>query len=185
MKTVIPSKALILAFSSGIGKKRKDTDAPAGAPDDAPAGTKKRERLNVTVSAVIAPMALPVGMVPNKRGSKSKYKFDELAAPVPNPNGQGMLYASFGLKGMNKKGFSSTLFTQNAKHKRKEIKKDDNGNTIMKPGPELKDANGIVVGHSPGTEPETYEVSVKEFMAIEVDPSNDPDGASLRVFRIK
>ena len=55
----------------------------------------------------------------------------------------------------------------------------------MKPGPEIKDAAGAVVGHGPGTEPETIKVTVKEFVAHEVNPATDPDKATLRVFRVK
>lgn len=198
-KTALISNVSLLAFANPAVKPSANTtktpDAPPAvvpgiepAPAAAPvqSAAKRRERANVTVTAISAPMALPVGVAPSRRGGKSKYRFDDLIAPVPNPDKPGeFLYASFGLTGMDKKGFSSTLFTQNAKFKKQEPKRDEAGNIIMKPGPEIRDQAGVLVGHGPGTEPETIEVITKEFIAIDVDPAKDQEGASLRVFRTK
>ena len=142
-----------------------------------------------------------------KRGPKEQYPFDTLAAPAPvwqievevdgkgkpksdkdgNPifvknedgtyklaldtNGlpipvndadgkQVIQYDSFGIKDRSKKQVSSTIFTAESRY--------------LGDPKTIKDAAGKDVPNK-----------LREFAAFEVDPATDPDGATIRVFRIK
>lgn len=144
---------------------------------------QKRERPNVVVLAVSAGGALPANVT--KRGVRGKYKFNDLAAPAPIADKPGeFTYSHFGLQGMDKKGFSSTLFSENRKNRKTVEKRDAAGNVIYKTV-EIKDQAGNVIGSQPSQEAETEFVQVKEYVAFDVDPNTDPEGATLRVYRIK
>lgn len=171
--------ALLSAVSlAAFANAPKTTAVPAAA-----SASKRRERTDVKVFGAAAAMALPSNVSPSRRGGRSKYKFDELVAPVPNPEKPGeFLYASFGLTGMDKKGFNSTLFTANNKYKKQIAKIGEDGQPVTKQV-EIKDASGAVVGHK--AEPEMIDVTEREFIAVDVDPKTDPENATLRVFRTK
>lgn len=78
----------------------------------------------------------------SNRGSTTLYPFGDLSAP-----GQ-----AFGVKNKTAKQLASIVSNQN----KKGIvpKKDANGNVIFKTT-EMKDANGVVIGQTPTTDPET------------------------------
>lgn len=193
-KFALLGAASLVAFANaapqagkGAAPAAPGTNAPTAPTAAAESASKRRERKDVTVLTGAAPMSLPQSLVKSRRGKGSKYDFDGLAAPIIDPNGDNSKnqYHSFGLTGMDKKGFNSTLFSANGKYKKLVNKVDGEGKPVMKPGPEIKDAAGNVVGHGPSTEPEKIEVIEREFIAVEVDPKTDKEGASLRIFRIK
>lgn len=178
-KFALLSAASIVAFANATPKP---SASPAPAAPVAEAGSKRRERADVAVLGVsAAPMALPQSVLNSRRGKGSKYKFDDLAAPVPNPDKPGeFLYHSFGLTGMDKKGFNSTLFSANQRFKKQTPKIGADGQPEMQ---DIKDAAGAVIGKS--DKPVMIDVQEREFVAHEVDPKSDPDKATLRVYRIK
>lgn len=120
----------------------------------------------LTAISTAVPMPEPTT---SRRGSKSPYPFDALTAV-------GM---SFGIKNKTAKNMGSIISNQNRKAMVE--KKDADGNTVFKTN-EMKDAEGNVT-RVPTTEPEM--VATKHFFAVDCDPKNDPDGASVRVFRDK
>jgi hypothetical protein len=149
--------------------------APAPAPD-----AKK-------TAAVVLPsrrLAMPANAI-GRRGSPGKYDWDGLAAPVINDANDPTKneYDSFGVKGHNKKSFQSTLHTGNKRYRKVVDKLDENGAVVRKMT-DIKDAEGKVVGQAPG-EVEKETITEREFIAVDVDPKTDPDGAELRIFRVK
>lgn len=137
---------------------------PALATPAPVAGSRVAPELTAISTAV--PMPEPTT---SRRGSKSPYPFDALTAV-------GM---SFGIKNKTAKNMGSIISNQNRKAMVE--KKDAEGNTVFKTN-EMKDAEGNVT-HVPTSEPEM--VATKHFFAVDCDPKNDPDGASVRVFRDK
>ena len=74
---------------------------------------------------------------------------------------------------------ASIISNQNRKNR--EEQKDEAGNIVFKTK-ELKGADGAVT--MVPTEKPVMIVN-KHFFAVDCDPANDPDGASVRVFRDK
>lgn len=155
----------------------------AGTPAPVVSASKRRERADVKVLGIAAPMTLSASVVNSRRGKGSKYKFDDLGAPFVNPaNPPEMLYHSFGLVGMDKKGFNSTLFSNNQRFKKSVPKLDAEGKAVTQTV-DINDANGNKIGEK--SEPVMVDLIEREFTAVEVDPAKDHEGASLRVFRTK
>lgn len=112
--------------------------------------------------------AVPMPEIVSKRGSKSKYPFDQLTEV-------GM---SFGVKGRTAQSLASVVSSQNRKHK--QVKTDENGNTVYETITRTNpDGTKLEV---PNTDKPVTEV-LKKFYAADVDAKTDPDGASVRVFR--
>lgn len=177
-KFALLSTASVVAFANAA-PKAPATPAPAASESAA----KRRERADVAVLGIAAPMSLPQSAINSRRGKGSKYKFDDLGAPVPNPDKPGeYLYHSFGLTGMDKKGFNSTLFSANQRYKKQVPKIGADGQPETQTV-EVKDASGAVIGTNPV--PVMIDTQEREFIAHEVDPKTDHEKASLRVFRIK
>lgn len=112
------------------------------------------------------------------RGGQSKYPFDELPAPMPDPNTPGkFLYASFPVTEAGKDGkpktakaLASTISSANKRSREKVL------DTEGKPTYETKTVKGVeqrVEVTKPG----------KVFKAYDVDPAKDPSRASVRVYR--
>jgi hypothetical protein len=157
--------ALPIAFANAP-KPATPGGTPAATPPATGAGSKPRVEPQITGVSTAVPMPTRT----NKRGSKSSYPFESLAA----------VGASFGVKNKTAANLASIVSNQNRKSV--EPKKDEAGNVIYKMAP-LKDANGAIVGQTPTTEAET--VQLRHFFAVDVDAKTDPDGASVRVFRDK
>jgi hypothetical protein len=140
------------------------TDAKPGATEKKKTGPKAgAER----VAPIIAGVTADVPMPETKRRGNSSYPFDQLTAA-------GM---SFHVANKTAKQMASIVSAKNRKSV--EVVKDANGNPIMKAVP-VKDANGAVVGSTPGTDPETRKVA--EYFAVDVTET-DPNGKGTRVFR--
>lgn len=110
---------------------------------------------------------IPMPEVHSKRGSTSKFPFDALTEV-------GM---SFGIKGRDAKSMSSIVSSQNRKHAVEA--KDANGNVIFKTKT-LKGTDGTKT-EVPTDKPKLE--FTKQFVALDVDPKTDPEGASVRVWR--
>lgn len=128
----------------------------------------KKDRTLPELTSIRTDIALPVGAT-SARGSKSLYPFDTLTV-----NG------SFGVKNKTAKQLSTIVSNQNRKASNNVAKKDAEGNVIYKTK-RVTGADNTEI-EVPTNEPET--VRVKEFRAYDVNPKEDPDGASVRVFRI-
>lgn len=132
-------------------------------------GAGSKPRVEPVLTAVTT--AVPMPTRESKRGSKSSYPFDSLTA----------VGASFGVKNKTAKQMASIVSNANRKAPQ-EPKRDAAGNIVYKTA-EMKDANGTVIGRAPTQEPET--VATRHYFAVDVDAKDDPDGASVRVFRDK
>lgn len=104
-------------------------------------------------------IAIPEG---KKAGAKSKYDFDGLEV-----NG------SFGVKGKTASQFNSIIYSAEQRHAVPVKNADGTTATRVK---KLKDG---------GTEVVDKVAKTREFSAFDVDPKTDPDGATVRIFRIK
>jgi len=113
--------------------------------------------------------SVPMPTRTNNRGSKSLYDIDGLAT----------VGASFGVKNKTAKQIASVVSNANKKHL--VAKTDAAGNIVYKT---TKATNGegqtIEVATS-----EAVMIANKHFFAEDCDPTTDPDGASVRVFRDK
>jgi hypothetical protein len=103
----------------------------------------------------------------NRRGSKSPYPFDELTE-----KGQ-----SFGITNKTAKNMASIVSNQNRKAMVQE--QDENGNPVFKTN-EMKDAEGNIT-LVPTEKPKM--IATKHFFAIDVEPNEDKDKATVRIFR--
>lgn len=126
-------------------------------------------RVASTISAIRVDIPVPTHR--SARGSKSIYPFDDL--PV---NG------SFGVHGRTAKQMASIVSNANRAAKNQQPKKDENGNVIFKTR-EVKDATTGVISHENTNEFVTE--NIKNFFAVDVNPAEDADGASVRIFRDK
>lgn len=111
---------------------------------------------------------VPMPEITSKRGSKSKYPFEQLTEV-------GM---SFGVKGKTAASLASVVSGQNRKHKSE--KKDADGNTVYKTLTQTNQ-DGSKVEIPDTSKPEM--VFAKKFYAVDCDPAKDPDGANVRIFR--
>lgn len=118
-----------------------------------------------TITAVRTDIPIPVKVRKAGRGGSSPYPFDTLE-----------IGGSFGVVGKSKKSIGSTVFGANKRNAENVMGAD--GQPLMK-RVEKKDAAGNVTSKMVNvTKP------LKLFEAFDVDPKTDPDGASVRVFRI-
>lgn len=122
------------------------------------------------ILGVTASVPMPE-VVKNKRGSKSQFPFADLTT----------VGASFGVIGRTAKSLSSIVSAQNRKADNMVPKKDDAGNVVFKTQ-NVKDANGNMTT-IPTSEP--VMIQDRDFFAVDVDATKDPEGASVRVFRRK
>lgn len=120
-----------------------------------------------TVLGVSSAVTMPEHIA-KRRGSQTQFPFAVLEP------GQ-----SFGLIGRNAKSMASIVSNQNRAESNQTNKLDANGAPIFKTKT-VKDANGAETV-IPTTE--TEKVWIKEFIAVDVDPATDPEGATVRVFR--
>jgi hypothetical protein len=90
-----------------------------------------------------------------------KLAVDANGLPIPVMDGdkQAMNYASFAVNGRSKKQVGSTIFTAEERY-------------IGTPAKITVDGKEVAN-------------KTREFVAVEVDPTTDPDGATIRVFRTK
>ena len=142
------------------------TLAPTPAPKPAAVAPTPAPKPAVTIGAVSSAVKMPE--VVNKRGSKSKYPFDDL-----NEVGQ-----SFPVIGKTAASLASVVSGQNRKHKVAKV--DAAGNTVYT---KLKQTapDGSVTEVDDKNKPEMVEE--KKFFAVDTDPKTDPDKATARVFR--
>lgn len=151
-----------------VGASMASVAAFANAPaaGTAPKKGGKSDLPAAEITAVSTAVQMPVKV--SNRGSTSQYPFAALTAV-------GM---SFGVKNRTRKNMTSIV--SNANRKAPQVPKlDANNNPVFKTQ-EVKDAAGNVT-KIPTQEPET--VGAVHYVAVEVDPKTDPDGASVRVFR--
>lgn len=151
------------AFATGVAAAASTAGKKAGAP-------KAEDRVVPLFTDIATDIAIPAK---SQRGSKS-----ELAERLAKIEVVGH---SIGLTNKSKKQISSTLSKVNNAASNLRNVTDANGNTVMKNGEAIKDANGAVIGYSQIAVTER----VKEFEAFDVNPKEDKQGASVRIFRIK
>lgn len=141
-------------------EKKKPTETTT------PATEAKRTYEAAAITPISESVAMPANIGKSQRGGRSLYPFDDLQV------GQ-----SFGVLNKTQKQMASTVSAAN-KRGRIEVK-DAAGNTVFKTQ-EVKQSDGSVV-KQPTLEPRTQ--PGKLFVAADVDPKTDPDGASVRVWR--
>lgn len=145
----------------------KAPEAPAVAPAaPAAAKTETTKRIAPELTTITSNVEMPKKV--NKRGSKSLYPFEKLEV------GQ-----SFGVTNKTAAGMASIISNQNRKHRVE--KTDDQGNTVFETK-DLKGSDGTVT-QVPTDKP--VMIVNKHFFASDCNPKDDPDGASVRVFRDK
>lgn len=172
MKTLFATSLLsmvALAAATDAGVAKPNAGKPAG--DAAPApiaetAEAKKARESLNVAAIRTDIPIPDRKA--RRGSTSKYDFDKLQV------GQ-----SIGVIGKTARELSSVVGNLNRKFKTE--KKDDAGAIVYKMT-EIKDANGTVTGHKNTGKAEM--VKTRDYIVEDVDPANDPDKATARVFRV-
>lgn len=140
--------------------KTADTNEAGKTPD-----TKLTADENVTILSKRSDIPMP--SIKSNRGSKSKYDLASLNVGE-----------SIGIIGRKAKSLASTISGANRSFA--EPKKDANGQIVYKTT-ETKDANGVVTGRVPTTEPE--KVLTRRFVAIDCDPAKDPEKATVRIWR--
>lgn len=126
--------------------------------------TAPMKRIAPDLTEVSTSVPMPTRV--NRRGSKSLYPFKEL--PVGG---------SFGVKNKTAATLASIISNQNRKHLEEE--KNEKGETVFETQ-ELKGADGTVT-QVPTDKPKM--VRTKHFFAHDVIAKDDPDGASVRIFR--
>lgn len=126
----------------------------------------KRTYEGAAITKISADVAMPANIGKSQRGGRSLYPFDDLEI------GQ-----SFGVMNKTQKQMASTVSAANKRH-RTEVK-DANGQTVFKTQ-DVKQADGSVV-KTPTLEAQTQPGRI--FVAGDVDPKTDPDGASVRIWR--
>lgn len=140
------------------------TTPTAGAP--ASTTETKAARVAPVLTAISAAVPIPAGLGKRGRGGNTLYPFDKLEP------GQ-----SFGIKNKTAKNMASVVSGANKRFMIE--KKDANGNTVFKTN-EVKHPDGTVT-HVPSLEAEM--IAGRTFIAGDVDPKTDPEGASVRVWR--
>jgi hypothetical protein len=171
--------SMIAAYANAptAAKPAAAPQTPAtGTPTPAPAEAKKSDRVAPILTPARTDIMPPVG-VKATRGSKSQYDFDTLAAPV----GDAKFGGSFGIKNKTAKQISSIVSARNRKESNFKQAVNADGSLKFEQN-EVKDANGVVVGMTNG---KPIMEQIKTFVAYDVDPKTDPDGASVRVWRTK
>lgn len=149
---------------------------PAAAPVATPAAATKKagapkaeDRIAPEFTQVRTDIPLPT----NSRATKSDYA--KLLEPLA-------VNGSIGVKNKTKKQISSQISKVNNAKDNLAQKTDAAGIVITKNGDPIKDAAGNVIGYQQVPEM----VQIKEFKAFDIeDPKKDPDGASVRIFRIR
>lgn len=159
--------AAAVAFANGAAAT-ETVKKSSGAP-------KAEDRVAPTFTEVRADVALPSGV---KRGQKSELaiKLENLGEPV-----NGVPY-SIGLTNKTKKQISSTISKLNNAADNQRQKTDANGAPMTKAGDPIKDVHGNIVSNGPAV---PVMEKIKEFVAHDVNPKNDPDKATVRIFRVK
>lgn len=152
----VPTATALAAFANAAPAKSNPPAAP------------KAEKAATVVPVLTAARAdVPMPTRVNRRGTRSVYDFDSLVSA-------GM---SFGVKNKTAASLGTVIANHNKKHRVE--KRDENGSIVFKTT-SMKAADGSTTV-VPTTEPET--IQTKHFFAVDVDPKNDPDGATCRVFR--
>ena len=160
MKTILASHALIAAAAFAN---------PAAAPVKKAGAPKAEDRVSPEFTEIRTDIPLPT----NGRATKSDYA--KLLENLP-------VNGSIGIKNKTKKQISSQISKVNNAKDNLAPKTDASGAAITKNGDPIKDAAGNVIGYQQVPEM----VQIKEFKAFEVtDPKKDPDGATVRIFRIR
>jgi len=147
------------------GEATENGEAGANT-EAAKAAEAKRAYEAAQLTGISADVPMPTNAGKSNRGGRSLYPFDELEV------GQ-----SFGVKNKTQKQLASTVSGANKRH-RVEVK-DANGQTVFKTQ-DVKQADGTIV-KQPTLDPQTAPGRI--FVAADVDPKTDPDGASVRVWR--
>lgn len=140
-------------------------DATTAPTAGAPAETKA-PRVAPVLTGISTAVPMPEGLGKRGRGGNTLYPFDSLEP------GQ-----SFGIKNKTAKNMASVVSGANKRFMVE--KKDPNGNTVFKTN-EVKLPDGTV-NHVPTLEKEM--IAGRTFIAGDVDPKTDPEGASVRVWR--
>lgn len=137
--------------------------APAGATEE----KTKAPRVAPVLTSVSTAVPMPENLGKRGRGGNSLYPFESLET----------VGASFGIKNKTAKNMASVISGANKRFMVNKV--DADGKTVFQTK-EVKSADGTVT-HVPTLEPE--KVPGRVFVAADVDPKTDPDGASVRVWR--
>lgn len=159
-----------------------DTPPAGGTPGSTPppttAAATKAPRIAPIITGILAASAVPMPDRVVNRGSKTNYPFESLAN----------VGDSFGVK--NKTAANIQAIVANQNRKLGPVKKDANGLPVIKgyQDVQMKDQNGVVIGKVPGTAQNGAEIEYehlpqKKYFAMDVDAANDPQSASVRVWR--
>lgn len=122
-----------------------------------------------TIAAIRTDIPIPT-KTNSLRGVKSPYEFEKL--PVGG---------SRGVMDKTVKQLSSVVSNFNRRPDNRESVKNEDGSTVFETQ-EIKAPDGTVT-KVPTTNPVTRPVI--EILAVAVDPKTDPDGATVRIFRIR
>lgn len=146
-------------------------NTPVAAADQtnaaAPAAAEKAPRVAPVLTAISTAVPMPQNLTKRSRGGNSLYPFDSLVEV-----GQ-----SFGIKNKTAKNLASVISGANKRYMVDAV--DAHGNPVFKQN-EVKQADGSVT-KVPTLERE--KMPGKTFVAADVDPKTDPDGATVRVWR--
>lgn len=146
---------------------------PAAAPAATPAKKAGAPKAEDRIAPVFTEVRTDVAMPTNARATKSDYA--KLLENLP-------VNGSIGIKNKTKKQISSQISKVNNAKDNLAQKTDAAGVVITKNGDPIKDAAGNVIGYQQIAEM----IQLKEFKAFDIeDPKKDPDGASVRIFRIR
>lgn len=146
--------------------------APAATTPVAKAGAPKVED---RIAPIFTDIATDIPM-PSKAKSGAKSELAKKLEMIAVVGG------SIGLKNKTKKQISSTISKVNNAAANQTQKLDSNGQPVTKTGEPVKDGNGVIQSYGPSV---AVMERVKEFEAYDVDPKEDKQGASVRIFRVK
>lgn len=132
------------------------------------AAPAKKTRVEPELTKVTSEVEMPIRT--RGAGGKSKYPFADLTE-------KGM---SFGVKNKTANDLASVVSAQNRKEENFERETDEQGNPAFEMQ-EIKGTDGKVT--KVPTEKPLMKCVRKFFASNVADPSQDPDGASVRVFR--
>jgi len=147
-----------LMASSLVLMATADKNSGANAAPPAPAPAPAAKKAEVKTLGIRMDIARPAGA--RKAGAKSKYPFDDLEVG-----------GSFGVIGKDAAGFSSIIYSAQQRHAVPVLKADGTPETRMK---KLKGGATEIVEKKKVT---------RKFSAYDVDPTTDPENATVRVFR--
>lgn len=172
MSAIAASTVAMLAAEKGSGSGKANAEVPpvppappvAGEVPPAPPVAGEATSATPKVKQVVFGITDAVPM-PDEDSSRSKYPFDELK-----------VNQSFGVAGRDKKSFNSIIYAAQQRHAVAVLNEDGTPKTKMK---EVKNKDG-----SKTNELVPEKNLTRKFVAYDVDPAKDPEGATVRIYRI-